>query len=772
MTATLDADPTTGTPSGPPPPAERTVDWRRLRNPVAIWALAACAVAAVGTALGSLVAGRLAENATSELVGLLALCVVGAALLDTVGPHAVGRGRRPGGGRAARRPARRRAAPAARGAHRAGRRRGARPGRRRHPRGRHPAAPERVAGDPHAVRLRAALDHRRPDLVAGVPAVPAGRRGRVPVGTPDPPGALGPQGRGGDRLDRPRRGAWRRASPGATTCAPASARRTCCAGAPSSPSQIHHRFAVVLALEARITRRTGTLLHAVLAGTALVGVALVVDDRLDTAALVTLFLVTTTFVGQVDNLARHLPDLQAGFGAVLRLRGLLGAEREPVGGADLPEGRLDVQFRDLHFAYVEGRFALQHVDLQVPAGTTCALVGRTGSGKSTLASLLSRAVRAGARHGAARRRRRARPRPPAAALVGRRRHPAHRDPVRHARGEHHALRAGPARRGRAGGRRARADRLGGRACPTGSTPCSAPAAPRCRPGRSSWSRSPGCWCATCGSSCSTRPPPGWTRSPRAAWCAPPSGCSPAAPASSSRTGCRPPSAPSRSRCSTAAGSSSAGRAPPSPPSRGRSARCSTPRPRRTSAADAVEPGDGAGRHRATYRRAPPHRRQLREVPSLTRATISALLIEPRWGLVSVGLFLVSALTGAFGAVTGWIWGHLVVALQNGETPDRAHRRARRLAAGLAAAAVRGDPALPALVDLGDAAGADLRARRPDRPAPAGAHARRRGRGPHHGRRPAGPVRRPLGRLRQRPADRRGHRRSSRRACWPAGCCSR
>jgi len=45
---------------------------------------------------------------------------------------------------------------------------------------------------------------------------------------------------------------------------------------------------------------------------------------------VTLYLVTTMFVGQVDNLARHLPDLQAGFGAVLRLRGLLGAEREPV----------------------------------------------------------------------------------------------------------------------------------------------------------------------------------------------------------------------------------------------------------------------------------------------------------------------------------------------------------------------------------------------------------------------------------------------------------
>src|SRR6478609_10077144 len=66
-----------------PPDRDRTVDWRRLRSPVAAWALLACAIAAVGTSLGSLVAGRLAEHATATLVGLLALCVVGAAVLDT-----------------------------------------------------------------------------------------------------------------------------------------------------------------------------------------------------------------------------------------------------------------------------------------------------------------------------------------------------------------------------------------------------------------------------------------------------------------------------------------------------------------------------------------------------------------------------------------------------------------------------------------------------------------------------------------------------------------
>ncbi len=113
---------------------------------------------------------------------------------------------------------------------------------------------------------------------------------------------------------------------------------------------------------------------------------------LSTARLVTLFLVTTMFVGGVDMLARHLPDLQEGFGAVLRLRAMLASPAEPTGGLPLPDGPLDVEFRNLEFGYGTGTFALRDVNLLVPAGHTCALVGRTGSGKSTLASLLSRAV--------------------------------------------------------------------------------------------------------------------------------------------------------------------------------------------------------------------------------------------------------------------------------------------------------------------------------------------------------------------------------------------
>ncbi|RYB89106.1 ABC transporter ATP-binding protein [Nocardioides glacieisoli] len=157
-------------------------------------------------------------------------------------------------------------------------------------------------------------------------------------------------------------------------------------------AEIHRRLRAVLAIEVSVTRRSGGLLHGVLAATGLIGVALVLSGDLSTARLVTLFLVTTMFVGQVDMLARHLPDLQEGMGAVLRLRGMISVPAEPVGGEAVPDGPLDVDLRGLEFSYDTGSFALRDVDLTVQAGHTCALVGRTGSGKSTLASLLSRAV--------------------------------------------------------------------------------------------------------------------------------------------------------------------------------------------------------------------------------------------------------------------------------------------------------------------------------------------------------------------------------------------
>jgi ATP-binding cassette subfamily B protein len=57
---------------------------------------------------------------------------------------------------------------------------------------------------------------------------------------------------------------------------------------------------------------------------------------------------------------------------------------------ELPEVEGEVEFDDVRFGYGNGPDVLHGLDLEVPAGTTVALVGHTGAGKSTIAKLLAR----------------------------------------------------------------------------------------------------------------------------------------------------------------------------------------------------------------------------------------------------------------------------------------------------------------------------------------------------------------------------------------------
>ncbi|MEY2447638.1 MAG: ATP-binding cassette, subfamily bacterial, partial [Acidimicrobiaceae bacterium] len=78
--------------------------------------------------------------------------------------------------------------------------------------------------------------------------------------------------------------------------------------------------------------------------------------------------------------------------AVLRLEPAM----EPAGAlasgsrsaAAMPVG--EIRFRDLTFAYPEGRPVLEGFDLTIPAGSSLAIVGQNGAGKTTLAKLLCR----------------------------------------------------------------------------------------------------------------------------------------------------------------------------------------------------------------------------------------------------------------------------------------------------------------------------------------------------------------------------------------------
>lgn len=56
----------------------------------------------------------------------------------------------------------------------------------------------------------------------------------------------------------------------------------------------------------------------------------------------------------------------------------------------LESGKMTVAFENVSFAYIPGETVLQDINLHVPAGKVCALVGPSGGGKTTMFNLLDR----------------------------------------------------------------------------------------------------------------------------------------------------------------------------------------------------------------------------------------------------------------------------------------------------------------------------------------------------------------------------------------------
>ncbi|MEV7026819.1 ABC transporter ATP-binding protein [Kitasatospora sp. NPDC093558] len=94
-------------------------------------------------------------------------------------------------------------------------------------------------------------------------------------------------------------------------------------------------------------------------------------------------------VAPLMHLANHINDSKAG---AVRITELLGAPALPEPEHPRqPEGSA-VTLHNVTFRYAadRGRPALDGIDLDIPAGTVCALVGPSGSGKSTVARLIPR----------------------------------------------------------------------------------------------------------------------------------------------------------------------------------------------------------------------------------------------------------------------------------------------------------------------------------------------------------------------------------------------
>jgi ATP-binding cassette subfamily B protein len=85
--------------------------------------------------------------------------------------------------------------------------------------------------------------------------------------------------------------------------------------------------------------------------------------------------------------------MQRGTASLARVKELLDAQPSiaaPADPAPLESVAGEIEFRGVGLQYATGTRALEQVDVQIPAGSTIAIVGHTGSGKSTLVSLIPR----------------------------------------------------------------------------------------------------------------------------------------------------------------------------------------------------------------------------------------------------------------------------------------------------------------------------------------------------------------------------------------------
>lgn len=94
------------------------------------------------------------------------------------------------------------------------------------------------------------------------------------------------------------------------------------------------------------------------------------------------------FFNQVNQAMQRVGDLERARGAADHIFELLRetAGEETSGELEPVQGEID--FENIHFAYIEDETVLNGVSFHIPAGDSVAFVGHTGSGKSTIMNLL------------------------------------------------------------------------------------------------------------------------------------------------------------------------------------------------------------------------------------------------------------------------------------------------------------------------------------------------------------------------------------------------
>jgi ATP-binding cassette subfamily C protein LapB len=127
------------------------------------------------------------------------------------------------------------------------------------------------------------------------------------------------------------------------------------------------------------------------AGTVVVGVFLIADQRLTTGALVACSILSGRAVQPLATIAALLSRLSATRTAYKQINTMMETGSEEPSATALRPARLDgrIELRGIEFRYPgAAEKTLDGLNLVIPAGQRVALVGKVGSGKSTIARLI------------------------------------------------------------------------------------------------------------------------------------------------------------------------------------------------------------------------------------------------------------------------------------------------------------------------------------------------------------------------------------------------
>ena len=99
------------------------------------------------------------------------------------------------------------------------------------------------------------------------------------------------------------------------------------------------------------------------------------------------------FITPIGQLMDFTEMLQKGYAGFKRFAQIMETEpeiQEKPDAVELKDVKGEIQYRDVSFSYDEKEQVLEHLNVEIPAGKTCALVGPSGGGKTTICSLLPR----------------------------------------------------------------------------------------------------------------------------------------------------------------------------------------------------------------------------------------------------------------------------------------------------------------------------------------------------------------------------------------------